>query len=58
MELYRELLDEHGPTEFTGRQEYVTEGARVIGIVAAGERLGRAGAGAENRADRSTAAAA
>ena len=47
VELYRELLDEHGPTEFTGRQEYVTEGARVIGIVAAGERLGRAGAGAE-----------
>ena len=47
VELYRELLDEHGPTEFAGRQEYVTEGARVIGIVAAGERLGRAGAGAE-----------
>ncbi|MFM7270126.1 MAG: alanine--tRNA ligase, partial [Actinomycetes bacterium] len=47
VELYRELLDEHGPTEFTGRQEYVTEGARVIGIVAAGERLGRAEAGTE-----------
>jgi alanyl-tRNA synthetase len=47
VELYRELLDDHGPTEFTGRQEYVTEGARVIGIIAAGERLGRADTGAE-----------
>jgi len=47
VELYRELLDDHGPTEFTGRQEYTTEGARVIGIIAAGERLGRAGSGAE-----------
>ena len=27
VELYRELLDDHGATEFTGRQEYVTEGA-------------------------------
>ncbi len=45
VELYREILDDHGPTEFTGRQEYVTEGAKVLGLVAAGERLGRAGAG-------------
>jgi alanyl-tRNA synthetase len=47
VELYRELLDDHGPTEFTGRQEYTTEGARVIGIIATGERLGRAESGAE-----------
>jgi alanyl-tRNA synthetase len=47
VELYREILDDHGPTEFTGRQEYVTDGAKVIGIVAGGERLGRAGAGQE-----------
>ena len=26
--IWRELLDEHGPTEFTGRQEYVIEGER------------------------------
>ena len=47
VELYRELLDDHGPTEFTGRQEYVTEGAKVLAIVARGERLGRAGTGDE-----------
>ncbi len=45
VELYRELLDDHGPTEFTGRQEYVTKGAKVLGIVAGGERMGRAVAG-------------
>jgi alanyl-tRNA synthetase len=45
LEQYREILDDHGPTEFTGRREYVTEGAKVLGLVAAGERLGRAGAG-------------
>ncbi len=47
VELYRELLDDHGPTEFTGRQEYTTTGAKVIGIVGRGERLGRAGPGDE-----------
>ncbi len=47
IELYREILDDHGPTEFTGRQEYVTEGAKVLSLVAAGERLGRAKAGDE-----------
>ena len=45
VELYREILDDHGPTEFTGRQEYVTKGAKVLGIVAGGERMGRAVAG-------------
>jgi alanyl-tRNA synthetase len=47
VELYREILDDHGPTEFTGRQEYTTAGAKVIGIVGRGERLGRAGPGDE-----------
>jgi alanyl-tRNA synthetase len=47
IELYRELLDDHGPTEFTGRQEYTTADAKVIGIVGRGERLGRAGPGDE-----------
>ena len=27
VELYREILDEHGDTDFTGRQEYETDGA-------------------------------
>ena len=30
VELYREILDEHGPTEFTGREEYATDGAKVL----------------------------
>jgi alanyl-tRNA synthetase len=47
IEVYRELLDDHGPTEFTGRQEYTTADAKVIGIVGRGERLGRAGPGDE-----------
>ena len=29
LELYRELLDEHGPTDFTGRDEYTSSGARA-----------------------------
>jgi alanyl-tRNA synthetase len=45
VELYREILDEHGPTEFTGRQEY-TSSARVLGLVAGGERTNRAEPGA------------
>jgi alanyl-tRNA synthetase len=44
-EVYRELLDDHGPTEFTGRQEYETSGASVVGLVAGGERVMRADAG-------------
>jgi alanyl-tRNA synthetase len=43
---YRELLDETGPTEFTGRQEYVTVGAKVRGLVQDGTRVARAGSGA------------
>jgi alanyl-tRNA synthetase len=42
VELYRELLDDEGPTEFTGRQEYSTAGARVLAIVRDGARLARA----------------
>ena len=52
VELYRELLDDNGTTDFTGRQEFVTEGAKVLALVGAGaggggsgERLGRADAG-------------
>ncbi|MGH8985671.1 MAG: alanine--tRNA ligase [Acidimicrobiia bacterium] len=42
LELYRELLAETGPTDFTGRKEYETKGATVAGIVARGERAVRA----------------
>ncbi|MCU1458710.1 MAG: alanyl-tRNA synthetase, partial [Actinomycetia bacterium] len=45
VEIYRELLDELGPTDFTGRQEYVTEGAKVRGLVVGRERTARAGTG-------------
>ena len=45
VELYRELVDEHGPTDFTGRQEY-TSNARVLGLIVAGERTNRAESGA------------
>ena len=57
VELYRELLDDNGTTEFTGRREFVTEGATVLALVGAGtggaggggtgERLGRAAEGSE-----------
>jgi alanyl-tRNA synthetase len=42
IELYRELLDEHGPTDFTGRREYATTDARVLAILKAGARVARA----------------
>jgi alanyl-tRNA synthetase len=45
IDLYRELLEEVGPTEFTGRQEYETVGAKVRALVMGGERLARADAG-------------
>ncbi len=44
VELYRELLDEHGNTDFTGREEYTTEGARILAIISGGERVGLADA--------------
>jgi len=37
---YRELLEEVGPTEFTGRSEIVTAGAKIRGLVVAGRRIG------------------
>ncbi len=44
-EAYRVLLEEIGPTEFTGREEYETFGAKVRGLVVGGERAGAAEAG-------------
>ncbi len=41
VEVYRELVEELGAVDFTGRQEYVTEGAKVRGLVAGGERVAR-----------------
>jgi alanyl-tRNA synthetase len=46
LELYRELADELGPTDFTGRQEYETIGAKVRALVGGRERLAQADAGA------------
>src|SRR4051794_24565323 len=45
VELYREVLDEHGDTDFTGRQEYTTDGARVLALLVDGERVARVDAG-------------
>src|SRR5205823_5277274 len=45
LELYRELLEELGPTDFTGRREYETAGAKIRALVVAGERVTRADAG-------------
>jgi alanyl-tRNA synthetase len=46
VELYREIVEEHGPTVFTGRDE-TSSIARVLAIVDGGERVGRAGEGDE-----------
>ncbi|MFA5882232.1 MAG: alanine--tRNA ligase [Acidimicrobiia bacterium] len=45
LDLYRELLDEVGATDFTGRQEYETDGAKVRAIVGGRDRLARADEG-------------
>jgi alanyl-tRNA synthetase len=45
LELYRELADELGPTDFTGRQEYETVGAKVRALVGGRDRLAQAGPG-------------
>ncbi|MBM3659591.1 MAG: alanine--tRNA ligase, partial [Actinobacteria bacterium] len=45
-DLYRELLDEVGTTDFSGRQEYETDGAKVRAIVGGADRLATAGEGA------------
>jgi alanyl-tRNA synthetase len=44
VELYREVLDEHGATEFTGRQEYSSR-ASVLALVVDGERVAKASEG-------------
>ncbi len=46
LELYRELADELGPTDFTGRQEYETVGAKVRAVIGGRDRLAQAGEGA------------
>jgi alanyl-tRNA synthetase len=46
VELYRELVDDFGETEFTGRHELETTDAKVLALVAGGERLAQAGEGA------------
>jgi alanyl-tRNA synthetase len=46
LELYRELVDDFGETEFTGRHEYETTDAKVLALVGGGERLAQAGEGA------------
>ncbi|MEX2100634.1 MAG: alanine--tRNA ligase, partial [Acidimicrobiia bacterium] len=45
--LYRELLDELGPSEFTGRQEYETVGAKVRALIADRERVAHVDEGAQ-----------
>src|SRR6478736_6137886 len=44
VELYREVLGEHGDTDFTGRQEYETAAATVLALLVDGERVARADA--------------
>ncbi len=46
VQLYRELLEELGPSEFTGRREYETTGSKVRAVIAAGERVAQTGQGA------------
>ena len=50
IEVYRELLDEIGPTEFTGRQEFETIGAKVRALIGGGERVAQASARRGRRA--------
>lgn len=45
VEVLREIVEEAGPTDFTGRREGVTQ-ARVAALLAEGERIGQAEAGA------------
>jgi alanyl-tRNA synthetase len=45
VDVYRELLDEVGPTDFTGRREYETLGAKVRGVVTAAGRVAEAAEG-------------
>ncbi len=45
VELYRELFEELGATEFTGREEYETTGAKVRAVIGGRDRLATAGPG-------------
>ncbi|HEY1740818.1 MAG TPA: alanine--tRNA ligase, partial [Acidimicrobiia bacterium] len=45
IEIYREIVGEHGTTVFTGRDEYTTDGARLVALVDGRERMLRAAAG-------------
>src|SRR5262249_3181432 len=47
VELYRELVEDFGETEFTGRHEYETTDAKVTALIADGERLAQVGEGAK-----------
>jgi alanyl-tRNA synthetase len=47
IELYRELVDDYGATDFTGRQEYETTDAKVLALVADGERVAQASEGSK-----------
>jgi alanyl-tRNA synthetase len=46
VELYRELFEELGATEFTGREEYATAGAKVRAVIGGRDRLASAAPGA------------
>ncbi|MDQ1448532.1 MAG: alanyl-tRNA synthetase, partial [Actinomycetota bacterium] len=46
LEIVRELVETHGPTEFTGRQEYSSNG-KLLALLVGGERVGRAPEGLE-----------
>jgi alanyl-tRNA synthetase len=46
LELYRDLVDELGTTDFTGRKEYETSATIVGALIVDGERVAEAGAGA------------
>jgi alanyl-tRNA synthetase len=46
IEVFREIVDTYGPTEFTGRQEYTSNG-KVIALLVNGERVGQADEGFE-----------
>ncbi|HUI49706.1 MAG TPA: alanine--tRNA ligase, partial [Acidimicrobiia bacterium] len=46
LELFREIVETHGPTEFTGRQENAS-GAKVLALLIDGERVGQAADGLE-----------
>jgi alanyl-tRNA synthetase len=45
-DVYRDLLEEIGPIEFTGRQEMETVGTKVRGLVRDGQRVSAADSGA------------